>query len=174
MKNVLILITLSLFLFAGCGDDDASPNNQNGSNAGNISFTLDGEDFNSELGVGGFFTDVAGVQTFLISGFRELGISDLASINFGFPTDQSVEETTYLFSNMNCDSTTEVCGVVSFIDDGVTFGSTNGTGVSVTVSSVDFQKGGHIRGTFSGTMTNADTGEDVTLVNGSFDVPIVE
>lgn len=89
------------------------------------------------------------------------------SIAIQIPEGMVLEEKRYTFDASTCDLTQDMCAVVSVLGTGVT--SQDETAIlDITFTEVDLSDGGCIKGYFSGSYLEEDTGELIQFSDGQF------
>lgn len=114
------------------------------------------------------------VESLLIgAGAPAAGITSLG-ITLFLPEGTALQEgVTYTLCAENNEPETHICGIMTLA--GLTVaGATSevGSAMEIEFSSLDYRKGGHVKGTFSGTLVHE--GETVVLTDGVFDMEISE
>ncbi len=179
VKNILIVLSLFLVL-STCSKEDDGLNGGLFGTTGTITAKIDGKNFSSKLGTATVSDLTNSVQQVFISGFDQLGTvqSDFVEIAIYFPETIDLGTKSYDGTGDSCDFIDQVCVQVGYFavnnsDTDVSFNSLDDDGNStVSISSLNLQSGGRIKGSFSATLVEEDSGEVVSLSNGQFDVPV--
>ena len=182
MKNFLFLFSL-IFILSACNDEEPEPMPPI-ETIGTVTATVDGATLTSSLGTSTILqlSDVG--QQFTLTGPTSIIplSAGFINLNFFIPLDEGLELNSYSFVDTECIITsaiTEVCGTVALssnaLEENEGYGSDcTGCSLNVTVTEVDFQSGGFIKGTFTGMVQNVGTNEIFPLTEGKFDVIITE
>lgn len=96
------------------------------------------------------------------------------------PVDAALEVDSYSFAGTDCTITspiTEICGlggiVMNLNQDGYS-SECSSCSLNVTITEVDFQNEGTIKGTFTGMFQDINTNEVFPVTNGTFTVLVLE
>lgn len=175
----ITLIAAIVCLTFSCSKDDASdPSNPNNLSIGTISAKVNGTTISSTLGNAAILDFPEDTEYFFISGVEELGNaeSDVIYVDFTIPATKTLGEKTYQFQDDDCDEE-EICGSIGFggPNNELMGDSDSADGkATIDVTSLDYEKNGHVRGTFSGQYLSDETGELVEVTDGRFNVPIIQ
>jgi hypothetical protein len=177
----LFLCTL-LFIFSSC--DDETPEPLPVETIGLMTATVEGMEIKSTLGTSNIQQLGTTGQQFSMTG--PTGINPLTAgfLNFNFflPVDEDLEVMSYSFVDADCTVTgdvTEICGTVNVsataieLDEGYS-SSCTGCSLDITITEVDFQNEGRIKGTFTGMVESVASGDIVPLTAGEFNVVVTE
>lgn len=182
MKNFLFLCSL-IFIFSACNDEMAEPDTPIAI-IGTMTATVNGATISSTLGSSSIVQLSSTGQQYNITGptsFNPL-TAGFINLSFSLPVDEDLEVNSYSFADTDCTitgSVTEVCGLVAVSSNAMVEAESyasdcTGCSLNLTVTEVDFQNGGFIKGTFTGMVQNQDTGNIVPLTEGKFDVIVAE
>lgn len=181
-KTLLFALVLSFVSFSCNNDDDVELA------VGQIVAKIDGENFEStgataEIIFTGFPAPVDTTQTFTMIGAKANGIINSKSITmfFALAKDDILNKTTYSYDDTvgNCDPENQICGAMEYatVDyfnpaDSKFYESTFGN-ITITFTDIDYKKGGHVKGTFSGTLTDeSDINTEISVTEGKFNLLI--
>ena len=185
MKTTILKTTFFAFILilvaAACTPDDSSSE----LSLGDLVVTIDGAEFKS-IGTIGAISDTFGIQGFTITGVKNNGLTGIEEITliFALPSGQSVMNTTYesdFNTDGDCDGENTICSGLEYTkvdaldpNGALNYNSVGMDGNSkITFTELDYQKGGLARGTFSGTIVDADGGS-IIVTNGAFYVNIID
>ncbi len=180
MKNIVLLLTiLSLSMITSCKDDDDLNPNDPDSKFGEISFKADGQEIRFSSGKASFWSLFAGSEILSLSGATT--DAKVIRIDFTILGDTTLQDFNYNFSH-NCGNlgTERICGFLTYNEDVLQisqelyFSSEVPDGnLNIEISSIDYRSGGHIAGTFSGTVFSAAANNDSrTISDGKFNLKI--
>ncbi|MEM8908592.1 MAG: hypothetical protein AAGD05_12145 [Bacteroidota bacterium] len=176
-----VLLALSIFFLGiSCsGDDDANPDNPDLNidiEVGELEAKIDGETFQSTQATGTLVSVTGGViQSLAVFGAQVINDpqTPVVNITFFLPTGSTIETSTYQYTNADfCDPMTSVCAVITYTTTNTNetyITNVDDTNASINITSIDFQAGGHIAGTFSGRAGDGD-GAFVNIAEGKFNV----
>ena len=182
MKLPLLKISLfaliAILVSTACHKDES-----NELAIGSIVFKIDGVSFESVGAAGVIDTSFDDVQFFIITGVKNTGLTraQTIAIEFSHPDSLTIGETTYSFdeNDWDCNGFDKICGGLEYADvyflnpnSSKTYDSGLGNS-AITFTSLDYQKGGSAKGTFSGTL-NDGNGGTASLTDGEFYVMIAE
>ncbi|KAA3638637.1 MAG: hypothetical protein DWQ02_04845 [Bacteroidetes bacterium] len=176
--SLLALVTI-LFLSTSCNkDNDDSPDDLD---VGTLVVKVDGETFESIAAVGTITVTLDTLQTFIISGLKNEGLTNITEMGLIFlhHTDETMTEKTYQFSDGDgsCFQPLGVCGGIDYTNANIFNPSESfnyesaslGGSATMTFTTLDYQTGGSAKGTFSGTLVDGN-GNSVALTEGKFNV----
>lgn len=180
LKLAILLLT-TLFLLPACSNSDDDLLSVPGIDStipefGTISAKINGQNYSSTVG-NGVIVDVIGHKQFMITGLTDPGNPMSAGLWVALyvPESLTLEATSYEFEGACEEMEIEICGWVGYVsnEQSENYTSTNhDTNCTITFSSIDFQHGGHAKGTFSGEIVN-ETGVYQTVTDGQFEVEIL-
>lgn len=183
MKISHLFLCILLFVFSSCGEDE-TPEPTPIVTIGTMTATVDGTTISSTLGTSNIQQLSTTGQQFTMTGPSSINPLSAGFINLSFflPVDEDLEVNSYSFSDTDCSITgtvTEVCGITAVSSNAMVeeegYGSDcTGCSLNVTITEVDFQNEGNIKGTFTGMVKNQATGDIVPLTEGKFDVIVTE
>jgi len=146
--------------------------------------TVEGNIISSTLGTSNIQQLSTTGQQFSMTGPTSINplTAGFINLNFFLPPDEDLTAISYSFTDTDCTITgtvTEICGVVlvssNAMEEEQSYGSDcTGCSLNFTVTDVDFQNEGFIKGTFTGMVQNVATGNIVPLTDGQFDVIVTE
>lgn len=188
MKTYLTLTTCFLLLFSACKKDElVGPDGTRVPDEGVMTATIDGESFTT-TGFGGSPGSSAvifsgfGTEFVILSGIVDFNgeNTELLSLTLYIPGGLTLEERSYSITE-NCNFQTEICGLFSYSVGDIDAGDFEGFSapfeggfLDLNILELDYRPGGFIKGTFSGTVVNSETGETASLTGGGFNVMIIE
>ncbi|MFK7904660.1 MAG: hypothetical protein AB8B69_06030 [Chitinophagales bacterium] len=179
----ILFVLISLFTYSSCTKDGDIPDTVED---GTMTAKIDGQRFESKVAIGVIDPDEEGL--FSIAGTKEENIDEANSglgISFLYDPEIPIEEGTYNSSDLDCFNSDEICGFLFYIPENqstsdpdeeisyISFGEDAVT--NITITSIDHRIGGHVMGTFSGTLLYEDDEENITTVTiteGQFNVKI--
>jgi len=176
LKNILIgcsvIIMVSLM---SCAEDS-----NDGDRLGFIEASIDGVRVESRSATASLVTLSDQVTGFSISGLEDANNtgSKLLNIWFRVPEGEEVVVGNYTFDSPGClNQTTTLCGWLHYQEDDQNVSASSlatdqGGTINVIVSSVNYEAGGHIKGSFDGTIISDQNLSKISVTNGSFDVII--
>lgn len=147
----LVAITIAVFTFSACGDDDESSNPEE-----YVEFTFDGETY------------------------RGTGVLSIEAYYNGFMTTVACQKSGYYFwfeipgNSMGTftKSTTDAAMTVEALEGN--YDAYNQDGMSTSFSIVVTKYDDYIKGTFTGTVEGGSSGDVIKNVSGSFNVKLVD
>ncbi len=171
MKKLSSLL-LVLLLFACSKEEEVN-------NLGTISADLDGVTFSSNFANGSIFDENDSDRMgFAIVGTEivENVIGPTLNLTFSLAPSETLTAKDYQFTDC-IQILSPLCGWFLFLDQSQDLTATSLEGgtdglLNVTITSIDFQSGGSIKGTFSGLISDDHLPTPINLTNGKFDVPI--
>ena len=172
----LILISATCFIRCDSSDDDAMPMEEIDPvvSTGTLEMDVDGVNFNAPVAYAGIVED--GTQTFTIVGFElENRDTTLLSLLVYLPDGEDLTVGTSnssLICLASAGNLQERCVSGIFTSPGQE--GSIGQSITLTVSEVDYRKGGSVRGTFSGNFFEPTSGAITRIRNGEFDLGILE
>ena len=147
-----------------------------------FSVKIDGELFETKSIITGLVGSEQQLFTFTqfsITAFKTMGsfLDENMFIFFTLPFDESLEQISYDYMDDDCNDPAEnICAFMTYsngVENGKAGGSkVNGGSSHFTITSIDFKKGGHVKGTFSGILKAGNTGELIEVTEGKFNVKI--
>ncbi len=179
MKNLIPLL-LALLLFSCSKDEETTGDGDGGNELGTFSAIVDGTALSSSSVTASIF-DEAGTQRkgLTILGIETLGSTTSRTLTLTFSLDpmETLEAKNYQFTDC-LETVSPICGWLLYVDlsDGFTAASLDsdeGGMSTVTISDIDFQAGGFIKGTFSGVIINEDSLDPINVTDGKFNVKIL-
>ncbi|MBR9919523.1 MAG: hypothetical protein GYB31_01710 [Bacteroidetes bacterium] len=174
---LLLIFLIIAFSLPSCTNDPG------GTKLGTIQCKVDGKKFKTKVGSATIGDISSGSGFFSIQGFEDLipiG-SDYVQIFSGIEDDQySLEEimygTTNTIDSMYCDPYPDICFGMVFRDgdsqEEFSSGEVGGA-FEITFEKMIFEQGENINGTFSGRLISSDSGEEIEVTDGVFNLEIL-
>ncbi len=170
--KILFFTSAVILLFPTCAKDD-NPDDPSGIEEGTFSAKIDGVEFKPVVPLAGIVL-LGTTEIFTIGGANN-SITTL-SINFWVAGGASVEKTTYQHDELDCVAGVDVCGSLLFsnltITESLSTEVENGS-VEISFTSIDYRKGGHCIGTFSGVLIDENQ-NTINVTDGKFNLKIAE
>ena len=174
MKCSFLLSIVSLFLIS-CGDSDTV---QSDLEAGTIEANINGNKFSTSFGYGQIIS-ILDTETFSIASI-DLQNIDVISFSFQFMQNQDILETEYI-STSECDNidAQDICFFSSYglfdNNSAIEYYNSVPGEFMISIESIDYRKGGHAIGSFSGTLeTDELNSKSITISEGKFNIKINE
>ena len=168
--TTLLFMVCSLFLFSACSDDD-------GMGGGDfIRAKLDGVTFSAETSEG-ILTAGSPVSIWGLIGTKEVNSTNVEVLSISFLLNEisSLTEDTYQFNELDDCAGADVCGSFGYVTGSTSTPTTYSTllgNSTIEVTSVNLKSGGRISGTFSGTLVEEYTEDEIVVTDGEFSVLI--
>lgn len=180
--SLLALVTI-LFLSTSCNkDNDDSPDDLD---VGTLIVKVDGETFESIVATGTITVTFDTLQTFIITGLKNEGLTTITEVSFLFAhhTDETMSAATYQYNDTEnpCFQPEGVCGQINYTsanalnpDESFMYETAiEGTNATITFTTLEYNDAGSAIGTFSGILSDGN-GNTVSLTEGKFNVLVNE
>ena len=173
MKTPTLIALLFTLLFLSCTDETTTGTNNS---LGIIEALIDGNLITNSTTPASIDIDSTRSALFVVGLETEISPgSPTLSISISYPNGEPLEEGQYIFDDF--DSLAQLEGVFAalFYNTGVSlFSAPIGEGrLELNIESLDLRSGGHIEGTFSGTLIDDETDELISVENGLFNSTII-
>lgn len=177
-KILFSLFAIFLLSFASCDPSGIIDDDDSATSDSSISARINGESWEGDLAAGGALSEwFENRGVLLVIGYDtenlNTALASALSITIIAPDSVALFTSTYETVG-SCDVTVESCARITYstVDESLDFVTDDDSfpgAATIRLIENDRSEGGHVRGTFSGTLFNED-GERLEVTDGEFDI----